>query len=374
MQSNNLQYLKGLFDSGCLEVCKGEENTYFLSIDDSYIKLNKNFHDLLEIIKNQPEENLSFVCDSKEFNTLCEIIKDRSDRKVKDSYIYFKVNLLSKKLVNIISGHLSFLFKEKVFATVFLLVFFLNGVFYINHFQATKVDLSLSDLWVYYVLLIFIMIMHEFGHASASKYFGIRPNHIGFGFYLFFPVFFANVTNIWLLSKKKRIVVNLGGIYFQLIANLLLILINLYSESGLIVKIINVNFFVACYSLIPFLRNDGYWIYSDAFNLPNLSSRSKFYYLNVFENLVRKKKLDKINFPLFLYSIGNSLFLAVILLYYFKAIGLNINKILIANSSWEIVKNGVFILVISFFFIMFLKRHITNLFNQIKFYSNGKRV
>jgi putative peptide zinc metalloprotease protein len=60
-------------------------------------------------------------------------------------------------------------------------------------------------------------ILHEFGHAAAGKRFGATPGDIGFGFYFIAPVFFSDLSDVWKLPPKERIIVNLGGIYFELI-------------------------------------------------------------------------------------------------------------------------------------------------------------
>ena len=40
---------------------------------------------------------------------------------------------------------------------------------------------------------------------------------MGVGLYLFRPVFYTDLSNAWKLNRKKRIVTDLGGIYFQVI-------------------------------------------------------------------------------------------------------------------------------------------------------------
>ena len=35
--------------------------------------------------------------------------------------------------------------------------------------------------------------------------------------YITFPVFYTDVTDVWCLTRRQRVIVNLGGVYFQLI-------------------------------------------------------------------------------------------------------------------------------------------------------------
>jgi putative peptide zinc metalloprotease protein len=53
----------------------------------------------------------------------------------------------------------------------------------------------------------------------------MKAGSIGFGFYLLIPVFYADVSNAWSLSPGKRIIINIAGMYFQLLLSCLLVLI-----------------------------------------------------------------------------------------------------------------------------------------------------
>ena len=127
---------------------------------------------------------------------------------------------------------------------------------------------------------------------------------MSFGFYLVFPVFFADVSKIWALGSRKRIIVNLGGIYFQLLINILLVGMYLSGlvEQGFLHSVILTNLLVIVYSLIPFLRYDGYWVYSDYFNIPNLMRRSFAY---PFRLVTGSRGKEKMNWPLLVYGILN---------------------------------------------------------------------
>lgn len=373
-QFNNIEYLKTLFDKGEIDICTGEKNSFFITINGSYIKLNEKFYKVLKAIKYEYDlVEIKNSTSSKTFENLCDLLRKKENTNYGSSYIYFKIQIINRNIVNLISNYLSILFSKKLFKYVLPLSIIFNCIFYYFHFENYKIDFTTVDLLIYYLILILIMIMHEFGHAAACKYYNINPSHIGFGFYIFFPVFFANVTNIWLLCKSKRIVVNFGGIYFQLIINIFLIILSYYYNNNILIKIINVNFFVACYSLIPFLRNDGYWIYSDYFNIPNLSMKSRYYSLDIIINFIGKQKII-INYPLFIYSIGNTFFLFFIVFNYFKILKFNINTIMLSSDNSIIIMKSLLTIVTSFFFIIFLKRYLISFLKQVKIYFYGKTL
>lgn len=140
---------------------------------------------------------------------------------------------------------------------------------------------SLSNIQYFYPLGFVIMFLHELGHAASAHLFGIKTKKIGFGLYMIFPVMFADVTGVWKLSSMKRVIINLGGIYLQLIINLALIYWIYHSpdlNTTIIIRyLITVNVAMIIINVNPFFKFDGYWVYSDLFNLPNLRQQSQAY-------------------------------------------------------------------------------------------------
>jgi len=137
---------------------------------------------------------------------------------------------------------------------------------------------NLGHIFIYYPVAIFILFIHELGHAASSYLFKAPPKSIGFGFYFIFPVLYTDVTETWKLSRLKRIIVNFGGIFFQLLINLGLIywVKNSYDMETISIlrSLIVINTVTIFINFNPFFRFDGYWIYSDLFKLPNLRLQS----------------------------------------------------------------------------------------------------
>lgn len=127
-----------------------------------------------------------------------------------------------------------------------------------------------SEFLAAYGLFFLSLVAHEFGHAGACARYGGRPSAIGFGVYLAFPVLYSDVGAAWGMRRWQRVVVDLGGIYFQglvgagylaaslAIGNRTLVLASvLVGLSGLL-------------SLNPFFKFDGYWAIGDALGVVNL--------------------------------------------------------------------------------------------------------
>lgn len=147
--------------------------------------------------------------------------------------------------------------------------------------------MSPTESVICYALLFGCFLLHEFGHAAASRRFGAKPAEIGVGLYLVFPVLYCNVSAAWPLPRGARVAVNLGGAYFQLLACALLAIPELIRHSNVLSLVIAANLVSVVVTLNPFFRFDGYWVYSDLFRLPNLRQSARQLIARRGEQLVR---------------------------------------------------------------------------------------
>lgn len=119
-------------------------------------------------------------------------------------------------------------------------------------------------------LLFFLVtaLWHEFGHAAALANEGYPPGGIGAGLLFVVPVLFADVTSIGALSRSGRTRVDIAGVGFQLgLGGLLFALGSLIPgarTAGLLAL------FAVVWSLLPFIRSDGYWLLCDLLGVPDL--------------------------------------------------------------------------------------------------------
>lgn len=290
-------------------------------INNKAYKISYMFYSIIAMLKqgiclNDAINNL--LCKSEDKQNVEKTFIDfmnytAKNHSNKSSYIKFKIIIFHKNVAERISSIFQFLFNSNIFFTVFPIAAVINIVFFcLIHYQSDGFNSSFSivELWILFILSNIFIIFHEIGHASASLRFNLPAKDIGFGFYFIFPVFFTDVTRIWMLSKKERIIVNIAGIYFQLVINVLMIVFFFLTDNELIKRFILYfvfsNIFVATYSFIPFFRNDGYWIYSDLFKIKNLLSESdKLSY-----NILKGKHIEDLdrNIPLIVFTISNWMF------------------------------------------------------------------
>lgn len=213
---------------------------------------------------------------------------DAETKKASKSKTFiFKIGLVPPEAVKSIASKFSFLFRPR-FASLLLFLILISEILFFT--SDLGIIHSLSGTSAYVIggvigLFVLCSLFHETGHAAACRYFGIENGGIGFGLYISFPVFYTDVTNVWQLSRKQRIIVNIGGVYFQLIFLLPIFLIYFLTGNNiakLFIYTINLNFL---FTLNPFFKFDGYWIMSDLVGVPNLRNRSMEYFTYLFKRI-----------------------------------------------------------------------------------------
>lgn len=240
-------------------------------------------------------------------------------------FLYQK-EILSAGYVDRFSDALKLLFNKYIMVSVIFVALTLDAVFFLT----TKDLLTFSNKVNAYTIIGLLLFMlassffHELGHASACKRFGIKQGGIGFGLYLNFPVLYTDVTEVWKLDRSRRCVVNIAGVYFQLMCIIPIIICFMLTDSDVLRYMIIIMNFGFVMTLNPFFKFDGYWMASDILGVPNLRQRSKEiirYYINKLRRrsigempyMQRMKKKAKWGFAV--YAIVVNLFMAYYFLY-----------------------------------------------------------
>jgi putative peptide zinc metalloprotease protein len=127
-----------------------------------------------------------------------------------------------------------------------------------------------SLLLAFFALEMVAMAWHECGHVTACRYGGAKPGEVGAGIYLFWFVFYSDVTDSYRLDKVGRLRTDFGGIYFDAVFTLLLA--GAYFLTGFepLLVMILFNQLGVLDEFSPFLRFDGYYIISDLTGVPDL--------------------------------------------------------------------------------------------------------
>jgi putative peptide zinc metalloprotease protein len=146
-----------------------------------------------------------------------------------------------------------------------------------------RMDLAWGGMGVLTLGAIAGALVHELGHASAVARNGFAPGQIGFGFYWIYPVFYTDVNAAWKLPPNKRLMVDLGGIYFQV---LFVAALTPLAFMGPVTNAVRLLILLSLYSVLqnlnPVFKMDGYWILADLVRIPNLHARTFQFWRTLF--------------------------------------------------------------------------------------------
>jgi putative peptide zinc metalloprotease protein len=130
------------------------------------------------------------------------------------------------------------------------------------------------------VVLAGTKILHELGHALACRHFGGECHEMGVMLLVFTPCLYCNVSDAWMFPAKwPRIAISAAGIAVEIVLASVCLFLWYYSEPGLMNSIVFDVVLVCSIGTLmfngnPLLRYDGYYILSDACDLPNLAEQS----------------------------------------------------------------------------------------------------
>ena len=139
---------------------------------------------------------------------------------------------------------------------------------------------STEGFFYYLITLVFIKSLHELGHAYVAKHYGCQVPSIGIAFLVMFPFLYTDTSDAWRLrDHRERLFINFAGILTEFHIAILSIFLWAVLPEGILKS---AAYFLATTSLIssitinvsPFMRFDGYYIFSDWLKVENLHPRS----------------------------------------------------------------------------------------------------
>lgn len=127
-------------------------------------------------------------------------------------------------------------------------------------------------------------VLHELGHAFAAHRYGCRVPSMGVAFLVMWPVLYTDTNEAWkLASRRQRLVIGGAGMASELaLAALATLLWSLLPDTPQWAPLRSAAFVLATTAWVltlvvnasPFMRFDGYFLLSDALNIPNLHERA----------------------------------------------------------------------------------------------------
>jgi putative peptide zinc metalloprotease protein len=130
------------------------------------------------------------------------------------------------------------------------------------------------------LLLVFVLTVlsagwHEFGHAAACRAKGVTPGAMGAGLYLAWPAFYTDVDDSYRLSRWGRLVVDLGGLYFNAVVAVAMTGVWLVVRQDALLLVVASQLLLMLRQLAPVIRADGYHILADLTGVPDLFQHIK---------------------------------------------------------------------------------------------------
>jgi putative peptide zinc metalloprotease protein len=361
---------------------KLSDNEYILSnsVNRHYLKINNDVYNLLCLIDGKKSID-SIMTEYNELNysklniqglhtllyeklVVYGILKGY-DNKIKEyqkpSYLKISFIIINEKMLSKITKKIHFLFNKKIaLAILFLSFFVIASQLYYNYSTFKTFNLQESIVY-FFVVMALSVTFHEIGHATAADFFGAKHGGIGGGFYIFRPVYFADVTDIWKLNSTKRIVVNLSGMYFEIIFGSILSIIAYCLSNNTLLLISLVVCVKTFFNLNPFLRSDGYWVLSDALGKPNLMAHGFNKIKQIFKPKERWKKTDYflLVYGLISYSLLMFFLYFVLvknpdsILYFPKNLADFIQNLFSEKAQFSLAKLGKLFIPMLFFYLVF---------------------
>jgi len=143
--------------------------------------------------------------------------------------------------------------------------------------------LSWTNLILLSVVFFVVKVIHEFGHGLAAKHRRLEVHEMGILFIVFLPLFYVDVSDAWILPRKKdRLWINAGGVYIEFLLAAIAVWVWLASEPGWVNQCaFNIMLAASVTTLLfnanPLLKYDGYYFLMDMLEIPNLRAKASQY-------------------------------------------------------------------------------------------------
>ncbi len=245
-------------------------------------------HEVIELIGQLYNSNLLSVDASPETEQLLRRGRDRVKKRLMQqaiSLMYFKVRLINPdSLLTAVEPIFRPLINRWGFlAWAAFVIFAIVSVLPQWSRLVSGVDSATDpNAWPYLIgTYIVLKLWHELGHGVICKRFGGQVPELGAMLLVLLPSPYVDASSAWAFTSKwKRMAVGMGGMFFELAAAAACALVWLNTPPGTLVN--QIAYYVMLTSSVstvlfngnPLMRFDGYYILSDALEIPNLSQRA----------------------------------------------------------------------------------------------------
>lgn len=305
----------------------------------------------LHISKSQIEETLKFLTKHElvmaSSDNYIESLKQRAKKKVGatfqgffQQFIFIKISLCRPdKFIQKLLPYFIFMFNAnywRFMAMLFLIMFsiMLNER---SYFYGLLDNLdSFKSLMMIAVGMSILKVVHELGHAFATRFFDCEVGSMGVAFILFFPILYTDTKASWKLSNPKhRLLIDCAGMLFEI--NFVIWCMvwwhlsdSIFLKQGL-AYLIGIGLVSTIFiNANPLIKFDGYYAFSSFLNTDNLQQKSFELTLGLLKekllglphksaHMEGLKKIILITFSIFVWIYRFFLYFGIAVFFYYKS-------------------------------------------------------
>ncbi|MBM3116853.1 site-2 protease family protein [Jeongeupia naejangsanensis] len=199
-------------------------------------------------------------------------------------YLFFRIPLLRpQRMLGQLAGRLDWLFSP--YAAALVILAGLTGIVLVLHqwdtFTSAVVEsFSAEGVLSFAAALIVAKTLHELAHALVATRLGLKVAHMGVAFVVMWPMLYTDTGESWKLpNARQRLAVASAGILCELALAGLATLGWALSDPGpwrnALLYLATTSWALSlALNASPFMRFDGYFIFSDLLDFPNLHERA----------------------------------------------------------------------------------------------------
>lgn len=250
------------------------------NLDEVYSYINKD----LDI---EFEEFQNFIEELYKLSLFEESNISLTDKILKESSIfYFRLKIINPdKFISILENSIKFLI-NKTFFIILIIIILSAIVITIIKFDFISKEIStinsLFDILLLYFISSLLMSIHEIGHALLCKHFGGEVREMGFMLLYFFPCFYTDISDIYIMEKKsQRIAVIIAGSLLELtlwgIATIFYFFLpkEIFISRLLFITMIASGIKSLLINFNPLIKMDGYYLLEEILGISNLQEKSR---------------------------------------------------------------------------------------------------
>ena len=213
--------------------------------------------------------------------------------------------------------------------------------------------LAIHNLPVLWSLLVTLKIVHEFGHAYACKVLGGKVPEMGAFFIVFTPCAYVDASASWgFTSKFHRVLVALGGMYFESIVAMLALVVWAFTGPGIIHSaaqhaVVLSTIVTIGFNINPLMKYDGYYIVSDLLGMPDLRNQAQIEWTSLCKRVLfgikttttdstrKRNALACFGFAMSIYKVTVVFGISIMIAFKFPAVGIAIAGFYVLQTLWQ---------------------------------------